>query len=111
MAPHCFDDVGAQLTPELVDHAGDSGPAGIVGVRGNGLIDLAGSKHLPWPAASLRCGSICREPKSSGASAEAATVEKSATEARADIALLKRASPSSLNDRIMNFPSSSPPNT
>ena len=50
MAPHCFDDVGAQLTPELVDHAGDSGPAGIVGVRGNGLIDLAGSKHLPWPA-------------------------------------------------------------
>ena len=35
--------------------------------------------------------SACREPKSSGASAEAATVDKSATEARADIALLKRA--------------------
>ena len=50
MAPHCFDDVGAQLTPELVDHAGDSGPAGIVGVRGDGFIDLAGGEHLPWPA-------------------------------------------------------------
>ena len=55
--------------------------------------------------------SACREPKSSGASAEAATVDKSATEARADIALLKRAFSSSLNDRIINYPSNSPPNT
>ena len=50
MAPHRFDDTGAQLTAELVDHAGDTRPAGIVGVRGDGFIDLAGSEHLPWPA-------------------------------------------------------------
>ena len=50
MAPHRFDDVGAKLAPELIDHAGDPGPAGIIGVCCNGLVDLAGGEHLPWPA-------------------------------------------------------------
>ena len=45
-----FDDTGAQLAPELVDHAGDPCPAGVKGVRGYGLVDLAGGEHLPWPA-------------------------------------------------------------
>ena len=58
---------------------------------------------------SLRCGSICREPKSNGASAEAATVEKSATEARAATVFVKMASSPSLKDRIINFPCGSPP--
>ena len=44
MAPHRFDDVGAKLAAEFIDHAGDPGPAGVKGV------DLAGSEHLPWPA-------------------------------------------------------------
>ena len=65
-----------------------------------------GVRSTIWPAChtSLRCGSICREPKSSGASAEAATVEKSATEARAVMAFAKIASSPSLKDRIINFP-------
>ena len=50
MTPHGFDDTSAQLAPELVDHAGDPCPAGIIGVRGDGFIDLASSEHLPWPA-------------------------------------------------------------
>ena len=50
MAPHRFDDVGAKLAPELIDHAGDPRPAGVKGVRGDSFIDLAGSEHLPWPA-------------------------------------------------------------
>jgi len=50
MAPHRFDDVGAKLAAEFIDHAGDPGPAGVKGVRGDSLIDLAGSEHLPWPA-------------------------------------------------------------
>ena len=50
VTPHGFDDTSAQLAPELVDHAGDPCPAGIIGVRGDGLIDLAGREHLPWPA-------------------------------------------------------------
>ena len=50
MAPHRFDDVGAQLAPELIDHAGDPRPAGVKGVRGDSFIDLAGSEHLPRPA-------------------------------------------------------------
>ena len=50
MAPHRFDDVGAKLAPELIDHAGDPRPAGVIGVRRDGLIDLAGREHLPWPA-------------------------------------------------------------
>ena len=50
MAPYCFDDTGAQLTPELIDHAGDPRPAGVKGVRGDSFIDLAGSEHLPRPA-------------------------------------------------------------
>ena len=50
VAPHRLDDTGAQLAAELVDHAGDPRPAGIKGVRGNGLIDLTGGEHLPWPA-------------------------------------------------------------
>ena len=50
MAPNGFDDTSAQLAPELIDHAGNSGPAGVIGVRGNGLIDLAGGEHLPRPA-------------------------------------------------------------
>ena len=50
MAPHRFDDPGPQLAPELIDHAGDPGPAGIIGVCCNGLVDLAGGEHLPWPA-------------------------------------------------------------
>ena len=125
MAPHRFDDTGAQLTAELVDHAGDSRPTCVIGVRGNSLVDLAGGEHLPWPAGQqeqnvelhrrqlhrlagppyqLRCGSICREPKSSGASAEAVTVEKFATEARAVTVFAKMASSSSLKDRIINFP-------
>ena len=50
MSPHRLDDTSPQLAPELVDHAGDPGPAGVKGVRSDGLIDLAGSEHLPWPA-------------------------------------------------------------
>ena len=50
MAPHRFDDVGAKLAAELIDHAGDPRPAGVIGVRRNSLINLAGSEHLPWPA-------------------------------------------------------------
>ena len=50
MAPYRLDDPGAQLTPELVDHAGDPGPAGVKGARRDSLIDLAGGEHLPWPA-------------------------------------------------------------
>ena len=50
MAPHRLDDTGAQLTAELVDHAGDSRPTCVIGVRGNSLVDLAGGEHLPWPA-------------------------------------------------------------
>ena len=46
MAPYCFDDVGAQLTPELVDHAGDPGPTGVKGVRGDGLVNLPGGEYL-----------------------------------------------------------------
>ena len=49
MAPYCFDDTGAQLTPELIDHAGDPRPAGVKGVRCDSLVDLAGGEHLPWP--------------------------------------------------------------
>ena len=49
MAPHRFDDTGAKLAAELIDHAGDPSPAGVIGVRGNSLIDLAGREHLPWP--------------------------------------------------------------
>ena len=50
MAPHRFDDVGAKLAPELIDHAGDPRPTGVKGVRCDSLIDLAGGEHLPWPA-------------------------------------------------------------
>ena len=50
MAPHCFDDASPQLAAELIDHAGDPRPAGVKGVCCNGLIDLAGGEHLPWPA-------------------------------------------------------------
>lgn len=50
MAPHCFDNTGPQLAAELVDHAGDPGPAGVIGVRRNSFIDLASGEHLPWPA-------------------------------------------------------------
>ena len=50
VAPHRFNDTSPQLAAELVDHAGNPCPAGIVGVRGNGLVDLAGREHLPWPA-------------------------------------------------------------
>ena len=50
MAPHCFYDASPQLAPELVDHAGDPRPTGVKGVRRDGLIDLAGGEHLPWPA-------------------------------------------------------------
>ena len=50
VAPHRFNDTRAQLAAELVDHAGDSCPAGIKGVRRNSFIDLAGGEHLPWPA-------------------------------------------------------------
>ena len=50
MTPHGFDDTGAQLAPEFIDHAGDPRPAGVKGVRSDGLVNLAGRKHLPWPA-------------------------------------------------------------
>ena len=50
MAPHRLDDPGPQLAPELVDHAGDTCPAGVIGVRRNSFIDLASGEHLPWPA-------------------------------------------------------------
>lgn len=50
MAPHRFDDVGAKLAAELIDHAGDPRPTGVKGVRGDSFIDLAGSEHLPRPA-------------------------------------------------------------
>ena len=46
VAPNGFDDTGAQLAPELIDHAGDPGPAGVKGVRSNSFIDLAGGEHL-----------------------------------------------------------------
>ena len=69
------------------------------------------STACPACQTSLRCGSICREAKSSGASAEAATVEKSATEARAVTVFAKMVSSPSLKDKIINFPSGSPPIT
>ena len=50
MAPNGFDDTSPQLAAELIDHAGDPGPTGVKGVRGDSFIDLAGSEHLPWPA-------------------------------------------------------------
>ena len=50
MGPHRFDDVRAQLAPEVIDHAGDPPPAGVIGVRRNSLINLPGSEHLPRPA-------------------------------------------------------------
>ena len=50
VAPDGFDDTSAQLAAELIDHAGDPRPAGIKRVRGDGLVDLAGREHLPWPA-------------------------------------------------------------
>ena len=49
MAPYCFDDVSPQFAAELVDHAGDPRPTGVKGVHCNGLIDLTGGEHLPWP--------------------------------------------------------------
>ena len=45
-----FDDTGAQLAAELVDHAGYPRPAGVKGVRCNSLINLTGSEYLPWSA-------------------------------------------------------------
>ena len=50
MAPHRFNDTRAQLAAELVDHAGDPRPAGVIRVRCDSLVDLAGGEHLPWPA-------------------------------------------------------------
>ena len=50
MASDGLNDTGAQLAAELIDHAGDPGPAGVKGVRRDSLIDLAGGEHLPWPA-------------------------------------------------------------
>ena len=50
VSPHRFNDTGAQFAPELIDHAGDPGPAGVKRVCGNGFVDLASSEHLPWPA-------------------------------------------------------------
>ena len=50
MAPYCFDDTGAQLAAELIDHAGYPRPAGVLRVRCDSLVDLAGGEHLPWPA-------------------------------------------------------------
>ena len=50
MAPNGFDDVNPQLAAELIDHAGDPCPTGIIGVRCDSLVDLAGGEHLPWPA-------------------------------------------------------------
>ncbi len=50
MTPDGFDDVSPQFATELVDHAGDTRPAGVIGVRGNGLIDLTGGEQLSWPA-------------------------------------------------------------
>ena len=49
MAPNGFDDVSPQLAAELIDHAGDPGPAGVIGVRCDSLVNLAGREHLPWP--------------------------------------------------------------
>ena len=49
MAPNGFDDVSPQFAAELIDHAGDPRPAGVKGVRCDGLIDLTGGEHLPWP--------------------------------------------------------------
>ena len=49
VAPHRLDDTGAQLAAELVDHAGNTCPAGIKGVHGDGFVDLSGREHLPWP--------------------------------------------------------------
>ena len=50
VAPHRLDDVGAKLAAEFIDHAGDPGPAGVKGVRGDSFVDLTGGEHLPWPA-------------------------------------------------------------
>ena len=49
VAPHRLNDPGPQFAPELIDHAGDPRPAGVKGVRCDGLIDLTGGEHLPWP--------------------------------------------------------------
>ena len=49
MAPDGFDDASAQFPAEFINHAGDPCPAGVKGVRCNGLVDLAGGEHLPWP--------------------------------------------------------------
>ena len=80
----------------------------------NGLLPQATLQIIPGAGheiTSLRCGSICREPKSSGVSVEEATVEKSATEARAVTVFAKMASSPSPKDRIINFPCGSPPIT
>lgn len=50
MASDGLNDTGAQFAAELIDHAGDPRPAGVVGVRSDSLTDLAGGEHLPWPA-------------------------------------------------------------
>ena len=50
VAPHRLDDVGAKLAAEFIDQAGDPGPAGVKGVRGDSFVDLTGGEHLPWPA-------------------------------------------------------------
>lgn len=70
-----------------------------------------GVRSTIWPAChtSLRCGSICREPKSNGASAEATTVEMLAMDERADIASWRTVSSLSSKERINNFPCEPPP--
>ena len=84
MASDGLNDTGAQFAAELIDHAGDPRPAGVVGVRSDSLIDLAGGEHLPWPAGQQE--------------------EKFATEARAVMVFAKAVSSPSLKDRIINFP-------
>ena len=102
VAPNGFDDTGAQLAAELIDHAGDPRPAGVKGVRCDGLIDLTGGEHLPWPVGQQEQN--VKLHRSQVYRLEAATVEKSATEARAVMAFAKIASSPSLKDRIINFP-------
>ena len=49
MPSNGFDDVSPQLAAELIDHAGDPRPACVIGVRSDGLIDLAGGLSTAVP--------------------------------------------------------------
>ena len=54
MSPNCFNNIGAQLTAELIDHAGDSGPTGVKRLCCNEFVNLASGKHLTWSASQQK---------------------------------------------------------